>query len=287
VGTPGILETNLFNGRQVEVSGIIRPLRGALAEGLFDPRAYYQRQEVFHQLLAESTNAWATVGPPARLPLSDRFSAWARRTLALGLPGEDEALRLTWTLALDWKAPLTENVEEPFMRAGTFHIFAVDGLRVGLLAAIGVGLLRALQIPRAGCGLLVIPVIWFYAGLTGWPASAVRAAIMMSIVIGGWAANRPGDLLNSLFAAAFIILAWNPQQLFQAGFQLSFVVVFCIAVLVLPLRRVLHERVFPPDPMLPEELRPAWRVWLDRLRRWGLDLIAMSLRIFISSRRWE
>ena len=75
------------------------------------------------------------------------------------------------------------------MRAGTFHIFAVDGLRIGLLAGIGIGLLRALRMPRAVCGLLVVPVIWFYAGLTGWPASAVRAAVMMSIVIGGWAAE--------------------------------------------------------------------------------------------------
>src|SRR5271168_144178 len=121
------------------------------------------------------------------MPLSDRFSAWARKTLALGLGQEDAPLRLIWTLALDWKAPLNEAVEEPFMRAGTFHIFAVDGLRIGLLAGIGIALLRALQLSRAAAGLLVIPVIWSYAGLTGWPASAVRAAIMTSIVIAGWA----------------------------------------------------------------------------------------------------
>jgi competence protein ComEC len=229
-GTSGVLDSNFFNGRSVEVSGILRPPRGPLADGLMNPRQYYQLQEVHFQLQADSTNAWLAVGPAQGLPLPERFSAWARRTLALGMPQEDQALRLMWTLALDWKAPLTENVEEPFMRAGTFHIFAVDGLRIGLLAAIGIGLLRALQIPRAVCGLVVVPVIWFYAGLTGWPASAVRAAIMMSIVIGGWAVNRPGDLLNSLFAAALIILVWDPQQLFQAGFQLSFLIVLCIGL---------------------------------------------------------
>jgi competence protein ComEC len=283
VGTPGILDSNFFNGRQVEISGIIGPLRGPLAEGLFDPRNYYKRQEVYHQLAADSTNAWTALGATESLLLSERFSAWARKTLALGLPEEDEPLRLMWTLALDWKAPLTQSVEEPFMRAGTFHIFAVDGLRIGLLAAIGVGLLRALQIPRAGCGLLVIPVIWFYAELTGWPASAVRAAIMMTIVIGGWAAKRPGDLLNSLFAAALIILVWDAQQLFQAGFQLSFVVVLCIGLLLPPMQAALRKLIFPPDPMLPQELWPAWRVWLDRLRRWGLDLLAISLAAWVGS----
>jgi competence protein ComEC len=281
VGTSGILASNFYNGQSVEVSGIIRPLRGALAAGLFDPRGYYQRQEVYFQLVADSTNAWVAPGRGNDAPLAERFSAWARRTLAMGLPVEDEALRLMWTLALDWKAPLTESVEEPFLRAGTFHIFAVDGLRIGLLAAIGIGLLRALQMPRAVCGLLVVPVIWFYAGLTGWPASAVRAAVMMSIVIGGWAVKRPGDLLNSLFAAALVILVWDPQQLFQAGFQLSFLVVLCIALLALPLRRMLHARLFPPDNMLPDEARPVWRLWMEGLRRRAIDMFVMSLAAFL------
>jgi competence protein ComEC len=280
-GTSGILASNFFNGQSVEVSGIIRPLRGPLAGGLFDPRRYYQRQEVYFQLLADSTNAWAALGPAEAAPLPERFSGYARRTLALGLPAEDEALRLMWTLALDWKAPLTESVEDPFLRAGTFHIFAVDGLRIGLLAGIGIGLLRALRMPRAVCGLLVVPVIWFYAGLTGWPASAVRAAVMMSIVIGGWAANRPGDLTNSLFAAALVILVWDPLQLFQAGFQLSFLIVLCIGLLALPMRRMLYARFFPPDRFVPAEARAVWRVWLDGLRRRGIDMFVMSLAAFL------
>jgi ComEC/Rec2-related protein len=280
-GTSGILDANIYSGRSVEVSGIIRPVRGALAGGLFDPRKYYQRQGVYFQLQADSTNAWVPAEPSDGTPLAERFSRWARRTLAMGLPEEDEPLRLMWTLALDWKAPLTESVEEPFLRAGTFHIFAVDGLRIGLLAGIGIGLLRGLRVPRALCGLLVVPVIWFYAGLTGWPASAVRAAIMMSIVIGGWAANRPGDLANSLFAAALVILIWDPQQLFQAGFQLSFLIVLCIGLLALPMRRILHARLFPLDKFVPGAMQPAWRLWLEGARRRGIDLFVMSLAAFL------
>ena len=53
------------------------------------------------------------------------------------------------------------------------------------------------------------------------------------VVFGGWALKRPSDLLNSLFAAALVILVWEPRELFQAGFQLSFLVVLCI-ILILP-----------------------------------------------------
>jgi competence protein ComEC len=284
---PGILASNFFNGQMVEVAGVLAPPRGPLADGLFDARSFYQHQGIYFQLRTSSMTDWKIdpAIPPRQAPVADRFSAWARKTLALGL-GEDEgkedaALRLIWTLALDWKAPLTETVEEPFMRAGTYHIFAVDGLRIGLLAGIGIALLRALQLPRAVCGLLVIPVIWFYAGITGWPASAIRAAIMMSIVIAGWAGHRPVDLVNSLFAAAFVILLWDPGQLFQPGFQLSFLVVLCIALLLPVIRNRFQSWVFPKDPFLPEQLKPHWPPFLQATARFAIDTLAMSLAAWL------
>ena len=282
---PGVLSSNFFNGQAVEVAGLLGPLAGPRAEGLFDARAFYRRHGIDYQLRTESDSAWSVIpeSPPLRMPLADRFMGWARNTLALGLGPEDEPLRLMWTLALDWKAPLTEPVEEPFLRAGTFHIFAVDGLRIGLLAGIGIGLLRVLRRPRAICGLLVIPLIWSYAGLTGWPASAVRAAIMMTIVIGGWAAHRPVDLINSLLAAAFVILLWDPSQLFQAGFQLSFLVVLSIA-LVLPLiRNLFRSWVFQKDPFLPDALKPRWPPALRAAVIFIIDTCAISLAAWLGS----
>ncbi|HZM03512.1 MAG TPA: ComEC/Rec2 family competence protein [Candidatus Saccharimonadales bacterium] len=281
----GILSSNFFNGQSVEVAGAIHSPRGPQAEGLFDARTYYRHQGIYYQLQTSSTNNWGIVAknPALPIPLSDRFSRWARKILALGLPGEDKPLRLIWTLALDWKAPMTVNVEEPFMRAGTYHIFAVDGLRIGLLAGIGIGLLRALQLPRALCGALVIPIIWFYASLTGWPASAVRAAIMMSIVILGWASRRPGNLLNSLFAAAFIILLWDPKQLFQGGFQLSFLVVFCIGLLLPVFRKNAFRWVFKGDPFLPATLQKQWPPPLRDMVAFAIDVCAVSLAAWLGS----
>jgi competence protein ComEC len=81
---------------------------------------------------------------------------------------------------------------------------------------------------------------------------------MLTVVIIGWVLRRPSDLVNSLFAAALIILLWEPRQLFQAGFQLSFFVVLCI-ILTLPGLRELGRRLSAPDPLLPDELRPRWQ----------------------------
>ena len=115
-----------------------------------------------------------------------------------------------------------------------------------------------LQVSRGWCGLVAIPVIWFYTAATGWESSAIRASVMMTIVLGGWALKRPGDTVNSLAAAAFIILLWEPRQLFEASFQLSFFVVLIIALMLPPLNKMV-DRLLRHDPLLPDELLPRWR----------------------------
>ncbi len=280
-GASGILPTNIFEGQTVDVTGLLQPPRGPVADGLFDPRSFYRREGVFFVLQTSEPGDWQAANLP--LPISERFRQWARTTLALGLPEEDEPLRLTWTLMLDWKAPLTDAVEEPFLQAGTYHIFAVDGLRIGMIAAIELGLLRLLRIPRQWCGLIVLPALWAYAGLMGWPASAIRAAIMATVLIFGWVCRRPVDLINSLFAAAVIVLLWNPAQLFQPGFQLSFVVALCIGFVLPRVRAALRGWIFARDPFLPDSLQKRWPEWLYTAAIYLIDTVAMSIAAWIGS----
>ena len=129
---------------------------------------------------------------------------------------------------------------------------------------------------------MLIPLIWFYVALTGWPASAIRASVMLTIVIAGWMLRKPVNVMNSLFAAALVILLWQPQQLFQAGFQLSFFVVLCI-LLVMPPFENLIQRLLRPDPLLPDELRPRWQRVLDLPARWILGLAFTSLAAWLGS----
>src|SRR3954462_6423310 len=116
-------------------------------------------------------------------------------------------------MTLGWKTALSGEVSEPFMRSGTMHVFAISGLHIALIALMIVGVLRCFKVPRSACALVVLPIIWAYTGLTGWQASAIRSTIMTSVIVVGWSLVRPGNLLNSLGAAALIILIWDPQQL--------------------------------------------------------------------------
>lgn len=283
VSTKGDLPGQFFAGREVEITGVLTRPPLPQVPGLFDYRNHLARQGIYFQLKADSTNDWRAVetttnGPP----FTDRFLTWAQSTLARGLPEQDEPLRLLWAMALGWKTALTGEVNEPFMKSGTMHIFAISGLHIALIAGILVSLLRVLRVPRGWCGLVVIPLIWFYTAATGWQPSAIRSTVMMTVIIGGWSLRRPTDLLNSLAAAAFLILLWEPQQLFQASFQLSFFVVLSIALFMPPLEK-LRDRLLAGDPLLASEVMTTWqRVWRSILRGLSASLVT-SLAAWLGS----
>lgn len=285
IATPGILESEFSGGKRAEVYGVLGRPKLPVAIGMFNYREYLRKRGIYYLLTAEGANDWHLIdendGATAP-PISDRFVAWARSNLSKGLVEEDEALRLLWAMVLGWRTALTEEVSEPFMRSGTLHVFAISGLHIALITGILVQLLRVIRVPRPVVGLILVPALWIYACVTGWQASAVRATIMMTVVVTGWALNRPSDLLNSLAAAALIVLIWDPLQLSQASFQLSFCVVLSIALLGSRLDKLLRKTL-ETDPFLPGELRPSWRCWLDGPIRYLTASLSVSVAAWLGS----
>ena len=230
VSSQGVPDRRFFRGQSVEISGLVSAPPGPAAPGLFNYATFLRRQGMGLQLRCDAPGDWG-LGPGATdvVPWSERFLEWARRRLARGLP-EDGATRLIWAMALGWRTGLAGDVDDGFMRSGTLHVFAISGLHIALIAVLLVQAFRVLGWSRALCGGLSLPLIWFYVVATGWQPSAVRSAVMTSVVVGTWMLERPGDLLNSLSLAALLILIAEPGQLFQAGFLLSFLVVAALAV---------------------------------------------------------
>ncbi len=282
VSTPAVLPEGFYGGRRVRVFGVLRLPGFPRAPGLFDARAYFHWQGIEYQFEAQGTNDWALApdpGPPPARPLADRFIAWAQAALRRGLPVEDEPLRLMWAMTLGWRTALTDEVAAPFMHSGTMHVFAISGLHIVLIAGILVTVLRVARVPRKHAAWAVVPALWFYTAATGWQPSAVRSTVMMTVVVGGWVLKRPVNLLNSLAGAGLILLVWEPRQLFQAGFQLSFFVVLSMALLLPPLESW-RERVLRGDPLRPPELQPWWRRRLDG------PIHDLSLNLAVSASAW-
>ena len=134
--TSGRVATNIFVGQNIEVTGVVLRPPPPVAEGVFDYARYLNQHGIYYELKADSDKNWRVLGDHSSPPISDRFRAWGQRTLARGLPEQDESLRLQWAMLLGWQTALTAEVSEPFMRSGTLHIFAISGPQTPLFVSL-------------------------------------------------------------------------------------------------------------------------------------------------------
>ncbi|MBU0895105.1 MAG: DNA internalization-related competence protein ComEC/Rec2, partial [Candidatus Omnitrophica bacterium] len=109
-----------------------------------------------------------------------------------------------------------------FIKTGTVHAIAISGLHVGLIAAIFLGALALLRLPKKVNLVLTACALVLYMFIAGSSPPVVRAVIIFVVFVVGYLINRESDMLNSLAFAAFIMLLANPKELFNPSFQLSF-----------------------------------------------------------------
>lgn len=130
---------------------------------------------------------------------------------------------------------------ELFRAGGTFHLLVISGLHVALLAGVALWLTRRLRLARWLEFALVTVLMWAYALMVGAQPSITRAVVMLNIALAGQLLFRAALGANTLAAAALVLLAWQPRDLFNPGFQLSFLTVLMIVVVAAPLYQRLEQ----------------------------------------------
>ncbi len=139
---------------------------------------------------------------------------------------------------------LTEDTRHLFSSAGIAHVLALSGLHVGILVAvIAIALfpLYALRLRRTRL-LLTIILLWGYAVFTGLSPSVTRAVIMATALSGGLILQRRYFGINGLLLAACVIIIASPLQLYQPGFQMSFISVASILAISPLINRIDRKR---------------------------------------------
>ncbi len=123
---------------------------------------------------------------------------------------------------------------QDYRSTGTYHALVISGTHVAVMAAVFLLFLRLCAVPRDMAILLIVLAVWLYAAITGWQEPIMRSAAGMSLFGLGRLFFREGRLLNILAAIALIFILVDPEQLFDAGFQLSFMAVALIGAFVVP-----------------------------------------------------
>jgi len=143
----------------------------------------------------------------------------------------DEEKSVLATITFGYRGSMSWATKQKFSIAGVPHILAVSGFHVAVVCGFLSFLFqyvprkrvfRCVQYP------LMILLLWSYVVITGLAASAVRAGIMLTLYLVGRLLERDSDRYNTLAAAAFCMLAYNPLYLFDIGFELSYLAMLSI-----------------------------------------------------------
>jgi competence protein ComEC len=171
------------------------------------------------------------------------------------------------------RAGLNKTQRVGFERTGSFHLFVVSGMHVGLLAGIVFWLARRLKLREWLATFLTIVLTFGYALLTGFGAPVQRALFMTTVFLLARLLSRDRNVLNALGAAALGVLVSSPGALFEASFQMTFLAIVAIGGIAVPL----GDRSFLPYARAADHL---WDKWEDMGLPPGLAQFRVMLRLW-------
>lgn len=144
---------------------------------------------------------------------------------------DGDAYAVVAAMALGDKSALTHELRDTYSVSGASHVLALSGLHLGIIYCMLWLLLPHRRWPAVSQTIILI-VMWLYVLLVGMPVSVVRSAVMLTVYGLLSISHRNKMSVNALAFTAIVMLMWNPEWLFDIGFQLSFMAVLAILLFV-------------------------------------------------------
>jgi competence protein ComEC len=198
----------------------LRPPRRAVIAGGFDEAAWLRGRDLHAVGMVDRwTEADAAPDLVGRLGrVLGQGRAHLANLLTAGLPPLEASVAGAVLLGQG----LAGDLREPFASLGLAHLFALSGLHVGIIAGLGLLLLRPLPLSAPSRDLLLIPALLAYGALVDLPGSVVRAVGLVAVGLVVRAAGRRGDALRILGLLLWVNVLWRPWALVDIGTQLSY-----------------------------------------------------------------
>lgn len=209
-------------GDRIMVKGELQIPSGQRNPGGFDYKAYLKGQGIYHIMSANSRDV-SYLGSKGVHSISDLFMNIKQRLIDSvdGFMPYPENTLLKGIL-FGYTADMPDMISEAYSATGMAHILAVSGMNVAFIPLIIYFIIKPFNSKPRLADSIAIAAIWVYAVISDLSPSVLRAAIMLSVLLGGRLLNRKTDTLNSLSIAAIIILIINPLDIYNIGFMLSF-----------------------------------------------------------------
>lgn len=143
------------------------------------------------------------------------------------LPKEESGILKS--IILGDKNYLEESTKNIYRNAGIYHILAISGLHIGILALFLSKIFN--KISKRYGNIFVILILIAYCIFTGGNLSTIRATFMASIMLLAKIIYRDYDMISAISLSGIILIFINPFNLYNIGFLYSYISVFSIAFL--------------------------------------------------------
>jgi competence protein ComEC len=233
---PGETLPALRYGQNLELDGKVRPPRNFGNPGAFDYRHFLARQNIYWTVSAAAGSVRVLPGHCGnafqKAVMDLRQGALAR--LDRLYPGDAYKAGMMQAILIGQSFQLERVWTEQYRSTGTFHAIVISGTHVAVLAAFFLFVLRICFVPEALALFATVLAAWLYALVTGLQAPCVRSAAGLTLFMIAGFFFRRRRIMNLLAAVALGFLLLDPEQLFDASFQLTFLAVGFLGAFAAP-----------------------------------------------------
>ena len=266
IKTPLAAALKLGYGDELIIPSRFSEIRPPDQPSEFDFKSWLATQNIYQQTFLKAHQYLKIKGnngnPVLRFALELRKGQVKRYA---SLIKNKEAIALASTLILGYRADLSKETLDIYSKTGTIHALSVSGMHVGLIYMVLnvlFSFLNSLKKKALLKLILILPILWFYALLTGLSPSVLRSVVMLSVFLIAKSSSRQANSYNIIAFSAFGILVYNPFLLWDVGFQLSFLAVTGLIY-------------------LQPKIQQCWYIenkWLHKL--WGLMAMSFAAQLF-------
>lgn len=217
------------------------PVPGPTNPGAFDFRDYLRNKGIYHQTFIDKNDLviMNSTLEPNHFSIAYELRENLLQKISKYIDHDESGVAAA--LLLGYEGWLDPEQEQSYSNAGVLHVLCVSGMHVALVYNILAWLMGWMDKKRFTKHLKyfsLLILIWFYAMITGFSPSVIRAAAMISFVIFGKWVDRNASIYNLLCGSCFLLFIFDPFLIRSTGFVLSFLAVCGIIFyhkLILPL----------------------------------------------------
>jgi competence protein ComEC len=223
-----------FYGDVLIIKSALHPIEGPKNPGEFNYKKYLLNQGIQAQAFISAGDLQHMGHQPGSSIIQAAFKVrkWVEQAVDEHFTTQEASIMKALLVGI--RSDMDDQLKKDYAAAGAVHILAVSGLHVGIVYGLllwTLGWLRNLGYGKLTFAVIALVLLWFYAFVTGFSPSILRAVLMFSFIIVSQAINRGSNIYNSIAASAFFLLVFNPLLILNVGFQLSYLAVVGIVYL--------------------------------------------------------